>query len=64
MKLGQRTLIAVINPNSNFFQLFTPSLSNHLVIAQLLFPSMWALACKVRVGKEENAAYEVSIKDV
>ena len=64
MKLGQLTLIAVINPNTNFFQLFTPSLSNHLVIAQLLFTSMWALACKVRVGKEENAAYEVSIKEV
>lgn len=64
MKLGPLTLIAVMNANSNFFQLFTPSLSNHLVIAQLLFPSMWALACKVRVGKEENAAYEVSIKEV
>lgn len=63
-ELKRFTLRAVMNPNLSFFPLFTPSLSNHSVIAQLLFLSVWALAHKARVGKEENAAYKVSIKYV
>lgn len=47
-----------------FSQLFTPSLSNCLVIARLLFPSMGAVACKVRVAEEESPACKVSIQYV
>lgn len=57
-----------MNPNSSFFfffsQLFMPSLSNRLVMAQLLFPGMGAVACKVRVAEEENPACKVSIQYV